>query len=90
MTDATCPRGGQPQSSPLTLTPAERDLCEALLALQRGSPVTTAAIADRAGFSYSYAAQVLRGLEKRGVVERPFGKRSGWVMPHRARISLAA
>jgi ribosomal protein S25 len=50
----------------------------------------TAAIADRAGFSYSYAAQVLRGLEKRGVVERPFGKRSGWVMPHRARISLAA
>jgi DNA-binding MarR family transcriptional regulator len=85
-----CPHCGQPHTNPLTLTPAERDICEALLALQRGSPVTTTVIADYAGFSYSWAAEVLRRLEKRGIAARPFGKRSGWVIPHRVRIDLAA
>jgi len=87
--EAICPRCQlQFEIDPSLLVPlnaSEKAVFDALDLVQNGQPVKTQIIADAAGYSYDWAVKLLVALERREIVQRPRGPRSGWIIPHSAR-----
>lgn len=86
--ETTCPRCKLTYdidpSELVPLTDAEQVVFDALRLCQNGHPVKTRIIADVAGYTMRWTQVQLKALERRQLVTRPNGPKSGWYIPHRA------